>query len=287
MFNNLDFLKAHPAFDKLEIIKKGTYYTIYRPKTDSDRDCYKTLFLQYFKNFVILIEYGCFIDHFIIIERNYFDNTKAHNLKEKCYRFLPKLDEDNSSRPQDGDLLDEKKYWSILNDSFVQEIEICYRRIIDTEDTHTSSYRLVSGGILHTRAIATLFNLLSALENIWNSFKALNIVKRTRFLPISSTNFPHITSKDYLEDTNINKLSDLKEVILLNDDESSYRYFYPEDVEAEKERRRKEAAARKKEREQERKEYMQLEAREWVNFGYYAAMVDEGELAPDDPRYPF
>ena len=143
-----------------------------------------------------------------------------------------------------------------------------------------------NAGILHTSVIATLFNLLSALENVWEAFKALNILKRTRFFPISANNLPHITSKEYLEDTNINKLSELKEVTLLNDDESSYRYLYPEDVEAEKERRRKEAAARKKELEQERKEYMQLEAREWGNFGYYAAMVYEGELAPDDPRYP-
>ncbi|MHC5823769.1 MAG: hypothetical protein ACYT04_50030, partial [Nostoc sp.] len=79
MFHNLDFFKAHPAFDKQEIIEKGTYYTTYRPKTDSDRPNYKTLFLQYFKNFVILLEYGGLIDNFIIIERNYFNNTKAHS----------------------------------------------------------------------------------------------------------------------------------------------------------------------------------------------------------------
>lgn len=289
MFHNLDFLKAHPTFNKQENIKKGIYYTDYRPRTDSDRPRYKILLLQYFQNLVILLEYeGYKIDNFITIERNYFESTKAHSLEEKCYRFLPKLNEDNTSRPQDGDLLDEKKYWSILNDRFVQGIELCYSRILHIEDSHTSSYKLVSGGILHTRAIATLSTLLSAVENLWESFKSLNIVNKTKFLPISVTDYSiNNLANTYLGDTKPNKLSELKEVTHLNDDQNSYRYFYPEDVEAEKKRRRQEAAVRKKQREQERKEMEQEAIEEWGNFGYYAAMVHEGELAPDDPRYPF
>jgi hypothetical protein len=287
--NTLDFLKAHPAFDKQEIIEEGTYYTTYRPKTERDIPHYKILFLQYFKNFVILLEYESqSLDNFKIIERNYFDNTKAHSLQERCYRFLPKLNKDDSSRPQDGDMLDEEKYWCILNDSLIQEIKLCYERIINTEDTHTSSHKLVTDGIVHSRAIATLFTLFSAIENIWESFKALNVVNRTRFLPIS-VNKPSDSnpSTTYLKDTRISNLSVLKEVILLKSGEISYRYFYPEDVKAEKERRCQEAAAKKKEMEKVLKEIREDEAREWGSFGYYAAMVAEGELPPDDPRYPF
>lgn len=34
-------------------------------------------------------------------------------------------------------------------------------------------------------------------------------------------------------------------------------------------------------------ELLEAEAREFGYFGVYAAMVAEGELYPDDPRYPF
>ncbi|MHC5829497.1 MAG: hypothetical protein ACYT04_79650, partial [Nostoc sp.] len=120
------------------------------------------------------------------------------------------------------------------------------------------------------------------------SFKSLNIINKTKFLPISVTDYSIANlTKTYLGDTKPNKLSELKEVTHLNDDQSSYRYFYPEDVEAEKQRRRQEAAARKKQWDQERKEMEQEVIEECGNFGYYAAMVHEGELAPDDPNYPF
>ncbi|BAY61186.1 hypothetical protein NIES22_12470 [Calothrix brevissima NIES-22] len=182
-----------------------------------------------------------------------------------------------------------------MNDRFIQEIELCYFRIIEAKDTHTSRHSLVSGGILHTRFIGNLFTLLSAVDNVWESFKALNIVKRTRFIHISATELPQNTSKAYLKDTKPNQLSELKEVTLLTDnentllkgDEISYRYFYPEDVKAEKERRLKEKAASKKELDRESKEIEELEARELGRFGDYAGMVHRGELALDDPRYPF
>ncbi len=297
MHNNLDFLKAHPTFDKQEIIEKGTYYTTYKLKTERDIPHYKTLSVQYFKNFVILLEYETSsVEQLAVVERDYFETTKAQSLKECCYRFLPKLDKDNSSRSKDGDLLEEKVIWCILSDGLIKEIKSLYSKILNIEprvscwgeNNNTSRYKFLVDGVVRFRAISTLFTLLSSTDNLWESFKAINIVNRTRFLPLSANNSSHGNlERQYLLDTNAEKLSELTEVILLKDYESSYRYFYAEDVEAEKERRHQKAEADKKEWEKEWQEILEYEARDNGNFGYHAAMVSEGELHPDDPEYPF
>lgn len=285
----LDFLNANYAFEKQEIIEQGTYYTDYRHKTDTDVDRYKCLYVQHWRNFVILFEDDAsFSDEFIIIDRNYFDTTKAHSLKERCYRFLSQLKEDNSSRPEDGDLLIDKKKWCILSESFIKEIKGYYNAIINSKNEDKSPYNLVDNGIIFLRTTSNLFALLSAVDNLWEAFKAITIVNKTRFiLPDSSQNILRIglTEHDkYLVDTKSENLPKLKqEVLSSNDDKSSYRHLYPEDVGVEKERRHKEAEEGKR----IEQELLEAEAREFGYFGVYAAMVAEGELYPDDPRYPF
>ncbi|MCP6760046.1 MAG: hypothetical protein NHB32_15130 [Fischerella sp. CENA71] len=289
----LDFLNANYAFEKQEIIEQGTYYTNYRPKTDTDVDRYKCLYVQYWRNFVILFEDDAsFGDEFLIIDRNYFDTTKAHSLKERCYRFLSELKEDNSSRPENGDLLSEKNTWCILSEKLIKEIKGYYNAIITSVNEDESHYNLVDKGVIFRRITSNLFALLSAVNNLWEAFQAITIVKNTRFLlPESPKNiFTDIltiglTEHDkYLVDTKLENLPKFKQEVISSDgDESSYRHFYPEDVQVEKERRHKEAEEAKR----IEQELLEAEAREFGNFGVYAAMVAEGELHPDDPRYPF
>jgi hypothetical protein len=284
----LDFLNANFAFEKLEIIEQGTYYTSYMARSDKDVPKYKALYVQRWRNFVILFENDASSeDEFIIIDRNYFDTTKAHTLRECCYRFLLQLKEDNSSRPEDGDLLIEKNQWCILSESFLKEIKYYYNRIVNSTDEEKSKYDLVGNGVKFRRTTSNLFALLSAIDNLWEAFKAITIVKRTKFILLESSqnilSIGPIEDNKY-EDTNSENLPKLEQKVLSSGyDKNSYRHFYPEDVKVEKERRRKQAQEEKR----IEQELLEAEAREHGFFGMYAAMVAEGELHPDDPRYPF
>jgi len=294
----LSFLNANFSFERLETIEECTSYTSYIARYDKDAPKYKTLYIQYWRNFVILFEEGLSSeDEFVIIDRSYFNTTKAHSLKEHCYRFLAQLREDNSSRLEDGDLLIEKNKWCFLSKEFIQEIKYYYKAIINSQDEEQTRFNLVNNGVKFRRITSNLFALLSALDSLWESFNAINIVKRTKFLlpeylkdtpnkfsTLGLNNFFEICSEKYLEDIKSEKLPELKQEVLPSyNDENSYRHFYPEDVPAEKKRRQKETEERKK----LEKEMLEAEAKEFGNFGIYAAMVAEGELHPDDPRYPF
>jgi hypothetical protein len=259
----MNILEILPSYDKVEIYPEYRTYTKESPYSDNDYDYEYDLYIIYFEKFVILRDYGraSFQEKPVVIPRVFFD--KVHPLEDrlaKAKRFLEfKI---NNSHEQD---LVKRGNWNIENINNNQNSEQLRKFLnlaLGQDDHQSQSYSNDK-----RESISTLMEMLTTLNKFFTVFPCSE--PKQKIIDLGR----YFQEKYFLqEDSYIKELKNEEIVLTPKEFEEVYQDFLNRINHSD---------------DGNKKDYEYSNDDDDAEFGYLAGLVADGELNPNDPRWPF
>lgn len=259
----MNILEILPSYDKVEIYPEYRTYTKESPYSDNDYDYEYDLYIIYFEKFVILRDYGCtsFQEKPVVIPRVFFD--KVHPLEDrlaKAKRFLEfKI---NNSHEQD---LVKRGNWNIENINNNQNSEQLRKFLnlaLGQDDHQSQSYSNDK-----RESISTLMEMLTTLNKFFTVFPCSE--PKQKIIDLGRYFQEKYFQK---EDSYIKELKNEEIVLTPKEFEEVYQDFLNRINHSD---------------DGNKKDYEYSNDDDDAEFGYLAGLVADGELNPNDPRWPF
>ncbi|OBQ05637.1 hypothetical protein [Anabaena sp. AL09] len=259
----MNILEILPSYDKVEIYPEYRTYTKESPYSDNDYDYEYDLYIIYFEKFVILRDYGraSFQEKPVVIPRVFFD--KVHPLEDrlaKAKRFLEfKI---NNSHEQD---LVKRGNWNIENINNNQNSEQLRKFLnlaLGQDDHQSQSYSNDK-----RESISTLMEMLTTLNKFFTVFPCSE--PKQKIIDLGR----YFQEKYFQqEDSYIKELKNEEIVLTPKEFEEVYQDFLNRINHSD---------------DGNKKDYEYSNDDDDAEFGYLAGLVADGELNPNDPRWPF
>jgi hypothetical protein len=258
----MNILEILPSYDKVEIYPEYRTYTKESPRSDNEYDYEYDLYIIYFEKFVILTDYGCasFQQKPIVIPRVFFD--KVHPLDDrlaKAKRFLPFDTTYTYLRTHDEDLV-KRGNWNIENINNNQNSEQL-RELLDLA-LYKAYHQSKSYSNEQRESISKLMEMLTTLNKFFTAF------------PCSEPKQQIIDFRKYCQqgDSYIKELRNEEVVLTPKEFEEVYQDFLNTIDDSD---------------DANENDYEYRNDDDDADFGYLAGLVADGELNPNDPRWPF
>jgi hypothetical protein len=263
----MNILEILLSYDKVEIYPEYRTYTKESPRSDNEYDYEYDLYIIYFEKFVILRDYGCtsFQEKPVVIPRVFFD--KVHPLEDrlaKAKRFLEFGINNSYSYEQD---LVKRGNWNIENINNNQNSEQLRKFLnlaLGQDDHQSNSYSNDK-----RESISTLMEMLTTLNKFFTVFPCSE--PKQKIIDLGRYFQEKYFQK---EDSYIKELKNEEIVLTPKEFEKVYQDFlnririnHSDDG--------------------NEKDYEYSNDDDDAEFGYLAGLVADGELNPNDPRWPF
>ncbi|QEI39993.1 hypothetical protein BMF77_00550 [Dolichospermum sp. UHCC 0315A] len=260
----MNILEILPGYDKLEIYPEYRTYTKESLRSDNEYDYDYDLYILYFEKFIILRDTGCarFEEKPVVIPRLFFD--KVHPLEDtltKAKRFLSFKTHDLCGTSNEGDLV-RRGNWKIenINNNHNSEQLIKFLNLALDKDYYQSN----SYSNEQRESISKLMEMLTTLNNFFTTFPWTEPKQQ-----VFSINFRKYV---YEGDSYIKELKKDEVVLTPKEFEEIYQKFLNTIDNSDDENNN---------------DHGYSNDDDDAEFGYLAGLVADGELNPNDPRWPF